>query len=169
MWHPAHSGTIPTCVIPVKDPFLLSQDNVELNRWSVTQHTAAKALLLSLQNVTQTVEEEKPEPPTVQEIKQKIEKYNAKVTNCLLMKLVRPGLVSPHTHRLWWFLWALSRASPWGRCHWGKGGLSSCFSSCLAFQCHWQPSLAPALPAGTDLWQGAARKALPQLGEPQRG
>uniref|UniRef100_A0A8C0EYA3 Ras association domain-containing protein 5 n=2 Tax=Strigidae TaxID=30459 RepID=A0A8C0EYA3_BUBBB len=39
-------------------------------------------------NVTQTVEEEKPEPPTVQEIKQKIEKYNAKVTNCLLMKLV---------------------------------------------------------------------------------
>ncbi|XP_071624664.1 ras association domain-containing protein 5 isoform X3 [Heliangelus exortis] len=43
------------------------------------------------QNVTQTVEEEKPEPPTVQEIKQKIEKYNAKVTNCLLMKLNDDG------------------------------------------------------------------------------
>ncbi|KAM9217197.1 ras association domain-containing protein 5 [Leptosomus discolor] len=42
-------------------------------------------------NVTQTVEEEKPEPPTVQEIKQKIEKYNAKVTNCLLMKLNDDG------------------------------------------------------------------------------
>lgn len=50
--------------------------------------------------MTQTVEEEKPEPPTLQEIKQKIEKYNAKVTNCLLMKLVRAGLVSPHTHGL---------------------------------------------------------------------
>uniref|UniRef100_A0A8B9T3Q1 Ras association domain family member 5 n=1 Tax=Anas platyrhynchos TaxID=8839 RepID=A0A8B9T3Q1_ANAPL len=34
------------------------------------------------------VREEKPEPPTVEEIKKKIEKYNAKVTNCLLMKLV---------------------------------------------------------------------------------
>ncbi|XP_005059222.1 PREDICTED: ras association domain-containing protein 5 isoform X1 [Ficedula albicollis] len=43
------------------------------------------------QNVAQTVEEEKPEPPTVQEIKQKIEKYNAKVTNCLLMKLNDDG------------------------------------------------------------------------------
>ncbi|NXV03534.1 RASF5 protein, partial [Cettia cetti] len=43
------------------------------------------------QNATQTVEEEKPEPPTVQEIKQKIEKYNAKVTNCLLMKLNDDG------------------------------------------------------------------------------
>ncbi|XP_017687622.1 PREDICTED: ras association domain-containing protein 5 isoform X2 [Lepidothrix coronata] len=43
------------------------------------------------QNVTQTVEEEKPEPPTVQEIKQRIEKYNAKVTNCLLMKLNEDG------------------------------------------------------------------------------
>ncbi|XP_052670606.1 ras association domain-containing protein 5 isoform X2 [Harpia harpyja] len=43
------------------------------------------------QNVTQTVEEEKPEPPTIQEIKQKIEKYNAKVTNCLLMKLNDDG------------------------------------------------------------------------------
>ncbi|XP_053943205.1 ras association domain-containing protein 5 isoform X2 [Cuculus canorus] len=42
-------------------------------------------------NVTQTVEEEKPEPPTIQEIKQKIEKYNAKVTNCLLMKLNDDG------------------------------------------------------------------------------
>ncbi|XP_032566397.1 ras association domain-containing protein 5 isoform X2 [Chiroxiphia lanceolata] len=43
------------------------------------------------QNVTQTVEEEKPEPPTIQEIKQRIEKYNAKVTNCLLMKLNEDG------------------------------------------------------------------------------
>lgn len=43
------------------------------------------------QNVTQTVEEEKPEPPTIQEIKQRIEKYNAKVTNCLLMKLNDDG------------------------------------------------------------------------------
>nr|XP_009670600.1 PREDICTED: ras association domain-containing protein 5 [Struthio camelus australis] len=42
-------------------------------------------------NVTKTVEEEKPEPPTIQEIKQKIEKYNAKVTNCLLMKLNDDG------------------------------------------------------------------------------
>ncbi|XP_010128779.1 PREDICTED: ras association domain-containing protein 5, partial [Chlamydotis macqueenii] len=36
-------------------------------------------------------EEEKPKPPTIQEIKQKIEKYNAKVTNCLLMKLNDDG------------------------------------------------------------------------------
>ncbi|XP_039555339.1 ras association domain-containing protein 5 isoform X2 [Passer montanus] len=43
------------------------------------------------QNATQTVEEEKPEPPTIQEIKQKIEKYNAKVTNCLVMKLNDDG------------------------------------------------------------------------------
>ncbi|NXV80654.1 RASF5 protein, partial [Atlantisia rogersi] len=43
------------------------------------------------QHVTQLVEEEKPKPPTVQEIKQKIEKYNAKVTNCLLMKLNEDG------------------------------------------------------------------------------
>ncbi|XP_010182227.1 PREDICTED: ras association domain-containing protein 5 [Mesitornis unicolor] len=42
-------------------------------------------------NVSQTVEEEKPEPPTVQEIKQRIEKYNTKVTNCLLMKLNDDG------------------------------------------------------------------------------
>ncbi|XP_048782081.1 ras association domain-containing protein 5 isoform X2 [Lagopus muta] len=42
------------------------------------------------QNVTQAVEE-KPEPPTVEEIKEKIEKYNAKVTNCLLMKLSDDG------------------------------------------------------------------------------
>ncbi|XP_039555338.1 ras association domain-containing protein 5 isoform X1 [Passer montanus] len=42
-------------------------------------------------NATQTVEEEKPEPPTIQEIKQKIEKYNAKVTNCLVMKLNDDG------------------------------------------------------------------------------
>ncbi|XP_068774151.1 ras association domain-containing protein 5 isoform X2 [Struthio camelus] len=49
-------------------------------------------LMLSCsQNVTKTVEEEKPEPPTIQEIKQKIEKYNAKVTNCLLMKLNDDG------------------------------------------------------------------------------
>ncbi|XP_065596492.1 ras association domain-containing protein 5 isoform X2 [Cyrtonyx montezumae] len=42
------------------------------------------------QNVTKAVEE-KPEPPTVEEIKQKIEKYNARVTNCLLMKLSDDG------------------------------------------------------------------------------
>nr|XP_009932302.1 PREDICTED: ras association domain-containing protein 5 [Opisthocomus hoazin] len=43
------------------------------------------------ENVTQTAEEEKPKPLTIQEIKQKIEKYNAKVTNCLLMKLNDDG------------------------------------------------------------------------------
>ncbi|NXF87700.1 RASF5 protein, partial [Eubucco bourcierii] len=43
------------------------------------------------QNVTQTVAEEKPEPPTLQEIKEKIDKYNTKVTNCLLMKLNEDG------------------------------------------------------------------------------
>ncbi|XP_054251836.1 ras association domain-containing protein 5 [Indicator indicator] len=43
------------------------------------------------QNVTQRVEEEKPEPPTLQEIKEKIDKYNTKVTNCLLMKLNEDG------------------------------------------------------------------------------
>ena len=43
-------------------------------------------------NVTKAVEE-KPEPPTVEEIKEKIEKYNAKVTNCLLMKLVGTALL----------------------------------------------------------------------------
>ncbi|POI23379.1 hypothetical protein CIB84_012873, partial [Bambusicola thoracicus] len=41
-------------------------------------------------NVTKAVEE-KPEPPTVEEIKEKIEKYNAKVSNCLLMKLSDDG------------------------------------------------------------------------------
>ncbi|XP_054032344.1 ras association domain-containing protein 5 isoform X2 [Dryobates pubescens] len=43
------------------------------------------------QNVTQRAEEEKPEPPTLQEIKEKIDKYNTKVTNCLLMKLNEDG------------------------------------------------------------------------------
>ncbi|XP_055675990.1 ras association domain-containing protein 5 isoform X3 [Falco peregrinus] len=52
---------------------------------------AASVPVRGLQNVTQTVEEEKREPPTIQEIKQKIEKYNAKVTNCLLMKLNDDG------------------------------------------------------------------------------
>ncbi|XP_010211552.1 PREDICTED: ras association domain-containing protein 5, partial [Tinamus guttatus] len=42
-------------------------------------------------NVAKTLEEEKRAPPTVQEIKQRIEKYNAKVTNCLLMKLNDDG------------------------------------------------------------------------------
>lgn len=59
----------------------------------------AKARLLSFQNVTKTVEE-KPEPPTVEEIKKKIEKYNAKVTNCLLMKLVRIAVFGLHAERL---------------------------------------------------------------------
>lgn len=43
MWHPAHSGTVPPlhhhCSGSAQDPFLLSQGNVELNRWSLTQHT----------------------------------------------------------------------------------------------------------------------------------
>nr|XP_006137292.1 ras association domain-containing protein 5 isoform X1 [Pelodiscus sinensis] len=43
------------------------------------------------QNVTKTVEEEKPKAPTVEEIKQKIDAYNTKVTNCLLMKLNEDG------------------------------------------------------------------------------
>ncbi|XP_048782080.1 ras association domain-containing protein 5 isoform X1 [Lagopus muta] len=51
----------------------------------------SRCLVLGIwKNVTQAVEE-KPEPPTVEEIKEKIEKYNAKVTNCLLMKLSDDG------------------------------------------------------------------------------
>lgn len=41
------------------------------------------------QNATKTVEEEKPRAPTIQELKQKIDNYNSKVNNCLLMKMVR--------------------------------------------------------------------------------
>uniref|UniRef100_A0A8C8SB32 Ras association domain-containing protein 5 n=1 Tax=Pelusios castaneus TaxID=367368 RepID=A0A8C8SB32_9SAUR len=37
-------------------------------------------------NVTKAVEEEKPKAPTIEEIKQKIDTYNSKVTNSLLMK-----------------------------------------------------------------------------------
>uniref|UniRef100_K7F6S6 Ras association domain-containing protein 5 n=1 Tax=Pelodiscus sinensis TaxID=13735 RepID=K7F6S6_PELSI len=48
-------------------------------------------------NVTKTVEEEKPKAPTVEEIKQKIDAYNTKVTNCLLMKLVHLKLRRPVT------------------------------------------------------------------------
>ncbi|XP_062450857.1 ras association domain-containing protein 5, partial [Rhea pennata] len=65
------------CRRPGEPPSQLSPDSTLLLRHS--------------QNVTKTVEEEKPEPPTIQEIKQKIEKYNAKVTNCLLMKLNDDG------------------------------------------------------------------------------
>ncbi|XP_042317876.1 ras association domain-containing protein 5 isoform X2 [Sceloporus undulatus] len=43
------------------------------------------------QNVTKTVEEEKPQAPTIQELKEKIENYNSKVNNCLLMKLNDDG------------------------------------------------------------------------------
>uniref|UniRef100_A0ABM5G6T9 Ras association domain-containing protein 5 isoform X1 n=1 Tax=Pogona vitticeps TaxID=103695 RepID=A0ABM5G6T9_9SAUR len=39
------------------------------------------------QNVTKTVEEEKPKAPTIQELKEKIDNYNSKVNNGLLMKL----------------------------------------------------------------------------------
>uniref|UniRef100_A0A8C6Z8L1 Ras association domain-containing protein 5 n=1 Tax=Nothoprocta perdicaria TaxID=30464 RepID=A0A8C6Z8L1_NOTPE len=48
-------------------------------------------------NVAKTLEEEQRAPLTPQEIKQKIEKYNAKVTNCLLMKLVHLKLRRPVT------------------------------------------------------------------------
>ncbi|XP_053101115.1 ras association domain-containing protein 5 isoform X2 [Hemicordylus capensis] len=43
------------------------------------------------QNVTKAVEEEKPKAPTIQELKQKIDSYNSKVNNCLLMKLNDDG------------------------------------------------------------------------------
>ncbi|XP_059573196.1 ras association domain-containing protein 5 isoform X1 [Alligator mississippiensis] len=43
------------------------------------------------QNVAKPAEEEKHKPPTVQELKQKIDDFNAKVTNCLLMKLNEDG------------------------------------------------------------------------------
>ncbi|XP_074833826.1 ras association domain-containing protein 5 isoform X2 [Carettochelys insculpta] len=43
------------------------------------------------QNVTEPAAEEKPKAPTIQEIKQKIDSYNTKVTNCLLMKLDKDG------------------------------------------------------------------------------
>lgn len=45
-------------------------------------------LYFSFQNVTKTAEEEKPRAPTIQEIEQIINSYNAKVTNCFVMKLV---------------------------------------------------------------------------------
>ncbi|XP_066481515.1 ras association domain-containing protein 5 isoform X1 [Tiliqua scincoides] len=43
------------------------------------------------QNVTLTVEEDKPKTPTIQELKQKIDSYNSKVNNCLLMKMNEDG------------------------------------------------------------------------------
>ncbi|XP_060087270.1 ras association domain-containing protein 5 isoform X1 [Heteronotia binoei] len=43
------------------------------------------------QNATKTVEEEKPRAPTIQELKQKIDNYNSKVNNCLLMKMNDDG------------------------------------------------------------------------------
>ncbi|XP_070795898.1 ras association domain-containing protein 5 [Pituophis catenifer annectens] len=43
------------------------------------------------QNVTKTVEEAKPKPPTTQELKEMISNYNSKVNNCLLMKLNDDG------------------------------------------------------------------------------
>nr|XP_020666322.1 ras association domain-containing protein 5 isoform X1 [Pogona vitticeps] len=43
------------------------------------------------QNVTKTVEEEKPKAPTIQELKEKIDNYNSKVNNGLLMKLNDDG------------------------------------------------------------------------------
>nr|XP_060628856.1 ras association domain-containing protein 5 isoform X1 [Anolis sagrei ordinatus] len=43
------------------------------------------------QNVTKTVEEEKLKAPTTQELKEKIDKYNSKVNNCLLMKMNDDG------------------------------------------------------------------------------
>ncbi|XP_039176003.1 ras association domain-containing protein 5 isoform X1 [Crotalus tigris] len=43
------------------------------------------------QNVTKTVEEAKPKPPTIQELKEMISNYNSKVNNCLLMKLNDDG------------------------------------------------------------------------------
>lgn len=46
------------------------------------------ACYLLFQNVTKTVEEAKPKPPTIQELKEMISNYNSKVNNCLLMKLV---------------------------------------------------------------------------------
>ncbi|XP_060087271.1 ras association domain-containing protein 5 isoform X2 [Heteronotia binoei] len=42
-------------------------------------------------NATKTVEEEKPRAPTIQELKQKIDNYNSKVNNCLLMKMNDDG------------------------------------------------------------------------------
>nr|XP_020666324.1 ras association domain-containing protein 5 isoform X3 [Pogona vitticeps] len=42
-------------------------------------------------NVTKTVEEEKPKAPTIQELKEKIDNYNSKVNNGLLMKLNDDG------------------------------------------------------------------------------
>ncbi|XP_053880896.1 ras association domain-containing protein 5 isoform X1 [Malaclemys terrapin pileata] len=43
------------------------------------------------QNVTKAVAEEKPKAPTTQEIEQIINSYNAKVTNCFVMKLNEDG------------------------------------------------------------------------------
>ncbi|XP_008113868.2 ras association domain-containing protein 5 isoform X2 [Anolis carolinensis] len=43
------------------------------------------------QNVTKTVEELKPKAPTTQELKEKIDNYNSKVNNCLLMKMNDDG------------------------------------------------------------------------------
>uniref|UniRef100_A0A8C6XE92 Ras association domain-containing protein 5 n=1 Tax=Naja naja TaxID=35670 RepID=A0A8C6XE92_NAJNA len=43
------------------------------------------------QNVTKTVEEAKPKPPTIQQLKEMISNYNSKVNNCLLMKLNDDG------------------------------------------------------------------------------
>ncbi|XP_019369565.1 PREDICTED: ras association domain-containing protein 5 isoform X2 [Gavialis gangeticus] len=44
-----------------------------------------------VKNVAKPADEEKHKPPTIQELKQKIDDFNAKVTNCLLMKLNEDG------------------------------------------------------------------------------
>ncbi|XP_070601643.1 ras association domain-containing protein 5 isoform X1 [Erythrolamprus reginae] len=43
------------------------------------------------QNVTKPVEEAKPKPPTIQELKERISNYNSKVNNCFFMKLNDDG------------------------------------------------------------------------------
>lgn len=60
-------------------------------------HRVPPPLLCLLQNVCKPVEETR-RPPTLQEIKQKIDSYNSREKNCLSMKLVSwapPGLLCP--------------------------------------------------------------------------
>lgn len=53
--------------------------------------------LLSIQNVCKAVEETQ-HPPTLQEIKQKIDSYNSREKHCLGMKLVSRALSTPTRH-----------------------------------------------------------------------
>lgn len=90
------------------------------------------SLLRLFQNVCKPAEEATHRPPTLQEIKQKIDSYNTREKNCLGMKLVRAGGLPacPHpapaassTGAPLFSLWILGRPLPFLQ---SWGGLGAC-------------------------------------------